>query len=86
MAFLSGRIGVWRSLFPLDYSSLAPLKRFHFSVDPVHVADSLGSGPFYGRLTAFTLLNLTTPVIREFDRLVNESFGQLLRLVNLLIQ
>jgi len=24
-------------------------KPFHFSVDPVHVADSLGSGPFYNR-------------------------------------
>ncbi len=47
---------------------------------------SYGSGPFYNRLTAFLLLNVTTPVIREFDLVVNIVIYQLLRLVNLPIQ
>jgi len=37
-------------------------------------------------LAAFLLLNLTTPVIREFDGVVNVVINQPLRLVNLLIQ
>jgi len=37
-------------------------------------------------LAVFLLLNLTTPVIREFDRVVNIVINQPLRLVNLPIQ
>ena len=44
------------------------------------------SGPFYKRLTAFIWLNLTTPVIRELDRVVDIVINQPLRLMNLPIQ
>jgi len=37
-------------------------------------------------LAAFLLLNVTTPVIREFDRVMNIVIYQPLRLVNLPIQ